>query len=342
MQLFFPSHPLKGESIMQGSMSTLQIVAPGDARWESAPIPTPAQGEILLRVESVTTCPHWDLHIMAGEPMFPEQPLTYPYAPGQPGHEAMGTVAALGPGVDGFSVGERVAAWKDPGHTRPGCYAQYVVLAAEHLLKVPADIDAAAVTSLELAMCVQVSFDQLQRVDAVKGKRVGVSGLGPAGLIAVQMARAYGAAEVVGIDPLPTRRALAQQLGADRVLAPDDPSLPAGRLTVDALDSAIDCTGLKPSIEYLMARTNEVVTIFGVLREEVAFGRPHVRGGFMLMGYTGHNRPAAERALALVLDGKLALAPLATQCLPFTQYAEGIELLRRKEALKIRFDPWAS
>ncbi|MCB0116105.1 MAG: zinc-binding dehydrogenase, partial [Caldilineaceae bacterium] len=217
-----------------------------------------------------------------------------------------------------------------------------VVMAAEHLLKVPADIDPAAVTSLELAMCVQVSFDQLRRLDAVDGKRVGVSGLGPAGLIAVQMARAYGASEVVGIDPLAKRRALALQLGVDRVIAPDDPSLPAGRLTVTALDAAIDCTGLKPSIEYLMARTNEVVTIFGVLREEVAFTRTHLRGGFMLMGYTGHNRQAAERALRLVLDGKLNLAPLATHCLPFTRYAEGVDLLRRKEAVKIRFDPWAT
>ena len=327
---------------MQGTMQTLQIVAPGDARWESTSIPVPGEGEVLMRVESVTTCPHWDLHIMSGEPMFPEQPLSYPYAPGQPGHEAMGTVAALGPGIAALAVGDRVAAWKDPGHTRPGCYAQYVVMAAEHLLKVPADIEPAAVTSLELAMCVQVSFDQLQKVDAVQGKRVGVSGLGPAGLIAVQMAQAYGASEVVGIDPLAERRALARQLGADRAIAPDDLSLPAGRLAVTALDAAIDCTGLKPSIEYLMARTNEVVTIFGVLREEVAFGRPHVRGGFMLMGYAGHNRQAAERALGLVLEGKLNLAPLATHCLPFTHYAEGVDLLRRKEAIKIRFDPWAS
>ena len=43
-----------------------------------------------------------------------------------------------------------------------------------------------------------------------------------------------------------------------------------------------------------------------------------------------------------MLDGKLALAPLATHTLPLTRYAEGVQLLRRKEALKIRFDPWAT
>jgi threonine dehydrogenase-like Zn-dependent dehydrogenase len=327
---------------MHETMKVLQIVEPGSARWETAPLPTPGAGEVLVRVESVTTCPHWDIHILEGEPMFPEQPLTYPYAPGQPGHEAMGTVAALGAGVHEFALGERVVAWKDAGHHRPGCYAQYVVMAVEHLLSLPPDVDAAAVTSLELAMCVQVSFDQLHGLSAVEGKRFGVSGLGPAGIIAIQMARAYGASEVVGVDPLPQRRRVAEELGADRVLAPDDPRLPPGRLVATSLDTAIDCTGLKPSIEYLMARTNEVVTIFGVLRDEVAFGRAQQRGGFMLMGYAMHNRQAAERALQLVLDGKVALAPLATHCLPLTRYAEGVELLRRKEALKIRFDPWAS
>ena len=236
------------------------------------------------------------MHIMQGEPMFPDQPIVYPYAPGQPGHEAMGTVAALGEGVHEFSPGQRVVAWKDAGHNRPGCYAQYVVMAAEHLLALPQDIDPAAVTSLELAMCVQVSFDQLQKLSAVEGERVGVSGLGPAGLIAVQMAHAYGASEIVGIDPLPHRREMATRLGADQVLAPDDPRLPPGRFSTTSLDTAIDCTGLKQSIEYLMARTTEVVTIFGVLREEVAYGRPQQRGGFILMGYATHNRQAAHSA----------------------------------------------
>jgi threonine dehydrogenase-like Zn-dependent dehydrogenase len=327
---------------MHETMKVLQIVEPGKVRWATAPVPTPGAGEVLVRVESVTTCPHWDIHVMEGEPMFPERPLVYPYAPGQPGHEAMGSVAAPGPGVRDFSMGDRVVAWKDAGHDRPGCYAQYVVMAADHLLPLPQEIDPAAVTSLELTMCVQVSFDQLNALAAVKGKRFGVSGLGPAGLIAVQMARAYGASEVVALDPLPHRRKLGEQLGADRVLAPDDPGLPPGRLALTSLDAAIDCTGLKGSIEYLMARTNEVVTIFGVLREEVAFGRPQHRGGFILMGYGSHNRQAAERALQLVLEGRVNLAPLSTHHLPLTRYAEGVELLRRKEALKIRFDPWGS
>ena len=321
-------------------MRSLQIVAPGRAEWRAMPVPEPGEGEVLIKVLGVTTCPHWDMHLMEGVPMFPGRPLSYPYTPGQPGHEAMGEVVALGTGVDTFSIGQRVAAWRDPGHHRPGCYAQYAVLDEANLIAVPEDLPPAAIAPLELAMCVQVSFDQLAQLDAVRGARFGVSGLGPAGLVAVQLARAHGAREVVGIDPLPDRRVLARELGADQALEPEDDALPAGRSGPLALDAAIDCTGLKASIEYLMDRTRHAVAIFGVLREEIAY-RAHHWSGLALVGYGSHNRKAAEHALELVRSGQLRLAPLVTHALPFARYDEGIALLRARQAIKVLYLPWA-
>ena len=321
-------------------MRSLQIVTPGRAEWREVPVPEPGEGEVLIKVLGVTTCPHWDMHLMDGVPMFPGRPLHYPYTPGQPGHEAMGEVVGFGAGVTGFSSGQRVAAWRDPGHRRPGSYAQYAVLAQENLIAVPADLPPAAIAPLELAMCVQVSFDQLAQLDVVRGARFGVSGLGPAGLVAVQLARAHGAREVVGIDPLPDRRELAQRLGADQALAPGDDALPAGRTGPLALDAAVDCTGLKASIESLMDRTRHAVAIFGVLREDVTFGAHHW-SGLALLGYGSHNRGAAERALGFVRAGQLRLDPLVTHALPFTRYEEGIALLRTRKAIKVLFLPWS-
>ena len=63
--------------------------------------------------------------------------------------------------------------------------------------------------------------------------------------------------------------------------------------------------------------------------------------GLALIGYENHNLGAAERALQLIADGKLDVEPLATHALPFSRYSEGIEMLRNKEAIKIRFLPWA-
>src|SRR5213076_2021716 len=123
---------------------------------------------------------------------------------------------------------------------------------------------------------------------------VGLSGLGPAGLVAVQLARAHGAAEVVGVDPLADLLALGEKLGAQRTLAPDAATWPASR-SEGALDDAIDLTGVPASIEFLMDRTRRCVTLFGVLRKEVRFTARHLFGpGLHLMGYGDHNRAAAE------------------------------------------------
>ncbi|MEZ4699014.1 MAG: zinc-binding dehydrogenase [Rhodothermales bacterium] len=320
-------------------MHLLQIESPGQAVWRPAAMPELREGEVLLRVEGVTTCPHWDMHVLDGEPMFPGMEMPYPYTPGQPGHEAVGTVERLGPGADAFPAGARVAAWRDPGGRRQGAYARYMPIHQDDLLAVGDDVPAEAIASLELAMCVQVSFDQLMRVDAVAGKRVGVSGMGPAGLIAVQMARAYGAAEVVAFDVLEDRLALARSLGADAAMHPG--AFASRRRDAGALDAALDTTGLKRSIEFLVDCTRETVAIFGVLREVVGFGPANWWGGFSLMGYGQHNRAAGERALDLIASGRLDLKPLVTHTLPFTRYSEGIALLRSKEAIKILFDPWA-
>jgi D-arabinose 1-dehydrogenase-like Zn-dependent alcohol dehydrogenase len=199
-------------------MKILQIVAPHHPVWTDAPDPDLHEGEVLLKIEGVTTCPHWDLHILGGTPMFADRPLDYPYTPGEPGHEAVGTIVDLGPGVSGLERGMRVAAWRDPGGRRQGAYAEYMPIAAGDVLPVPENLPLSALASLELAMCVQASFDALIERRAVAGSRFAVSGLGPSGLIAVQMARAYGAREVVGIDPISARREQARALGADRVL----------------------------------------------------------------------------------------------------------------------------
>lgn len=325
---------------LPSQMKLLQITSPGQAEWRDAPVPKPGPGEVLVRILAVATCPHWDLHIFGGHPMFPGQTLTYPYLPGQPGHEAVGEVVALGPDVEIPRVGARVAVWRDTGRRPQGCYAQFNVLRADDLLEVPATLALADIASLELAMCVEVSFQQLARLGGVAGRRLGLSGLGPAGLVAVQLALAHGAAEVVCFDPVAERRTLATTLGAHRALAPDAAVWPPSRGT-PALDDAIDLTGVPAAIEFLMDRTQRCVTLFGVLREDVRFTTRHLFGpGLTLMGYGDHNRIAAETALTFIAAGKLRLAPLITHNLPFTRYAEGVELLRQKHAIKILFDPW--
>ena len=318
-------------------MKQLQIVAPGEAVWKDVDIPTPRPGETLVKVEAVTTCPQWDLHIMRGEPMFPGMELPFPYYPGQPGHEMVGRVEQVvtGAATSSLKPGDRVVAWRDSGPTRIGSYGQYVPVPTENLLPVTDDLAAEDIASLELAMCVQVSFDQLLQIGSLAGKAVGVSGLGPAGLIAVQIAKALGAASIMAYDPVESRCELARSLGADQAM---DPAYEA-RADV-FLDFGLDMTGLPGAIRFLVDRTRTAVAMFGVVREDIVFPASKWYGGFSLVGYGSHNLGAAKRALTWIQLGRLRLAPLVTHRLRFDQYAKGISMIEKREAIKVLFDPW--
>ncbi|MGC4047175.1 MAG: alcohol dehydrogenase catalytic domain-containing protein [Armatimonas sp.] len=315
-------------------MKQLQVGAGRSFEILEVPIPMPGPGEALLKIEAVTTCPQWDLHLRHNEPMFAGHQFHYPYTPGQPGHEATGTVEAVGAGVAELSVGDRVSAWRDAGHNVPGCYAQYVVHKAESLIHVPNGHPAEALAPVELAMCVGASFLMLRQMQLIAGRRFGVMGLGPAGLIALQMARAEGATEVIGFDLSAQRREKGLELGLTE--AWDSREVAAAQIPL--LDTSIDCVGAKATVEWLLDRTRENLALFGVQREDYTFAVRHYTK--RLLGYSGHSRAAAEYAVGLIERGALNLAPLITHNLPLEEYDEAIDLLERQEAIKVCFWPW--
>jgi threonine dehydrogenase-like Zn-dependent dehydrogenase len=209
-----------------------------------------------------------------------------------------------------------------------------VVHRAENVIRVPAGLPDEALAPVELAMCVGTVFRMLKDMDAVRGRRFGISGLGPAGLVAVQMAKAEGARTVIGFDLNPERRTLACRLGAAECHDPrGSPSLS----NLARLESAVDCVGAKTTVEFLMDRTADVVALFGVQREDYVYRPCHNR--VRLCGYKGHSRESAEYAVGLIRNGQLDLAPLTTHRMPLEQYAEGIALLETQQALKVCFLP---
>jgi threonine dehydrogenase-like Zn-dependent dehydrogenase len=310
-------------------------MGPKEAVIREVAAPQPGPGEVLMRVTAVTTCPQWDLHLRHNEPMFVGHRLSFPYTAGQPGHEATGFIEAVGAGVTEVAPGDRVSAWRDTGHHVPGCYAQYVVHRAENVIRVPDGPPDEALAPVELAMCVGTVFRMLRDMGAVRGRCFGVTGLGPAGLVAVQMAKAEGARKVIGFDLQPERRTLACRLGAAECY---DPRESSSLSSAPPLESAVDCVGAKATVEFLMDRTEDAVALFGVQREDYVYRlrHNHVR----LCGYKGHSRESAEYAVDLVRKGLLDLAPLVTHRMPLEQYAEGIDLLEAQKAIKVCFFPW--
>lgn len=198
--------------------------------------PRPAPNEVLIKMQAAGICGS-DLHIYRHPaPHFVESGRV-------PGHEPAGIIAELGADVRGWSVGDRVTAYFRlvcgecyycrTGHTnvcsnRRGSYgvgpgtadgadAEYMVVEAQYLFKVPDDF------SLEDGAIVAcqggTAYYPLTRLAASGDDVLVVSGLGPVGLLATLFGSRMGA-EVVGIDPSADRRAFAEQLGARRTFDP--------------------------------------------------------------------------------------------------------------------------
>ena len=211
---------------------------------------------------------------------------------------------------------------------------------AGNLIRVPGGLPDEALAPLELAMCVGTVFRMLKGMDAVRDRPFGVTGLGPAGIIAAQMAKAEGAAAVYGFDPSGPRRGYAAGAGFDECFDPAGelgdrfPSRPGK----PAIRTSVDCVGSKRAAEFLMDRTEDVVALFGVQREDFTFAVRHHT--LRLCGYKGHHRESAEYALGLIEDGALDLSATVTHSMPLERYGEGVDLLEKQEALKVCFRPW--
>lgn len=320
-------------------MKALQIFRDGETSTIEIPTPEPGLGEVRIRIDAVTICTQWDLHLLHDRPMFPGHTFHYPYTIGQPGHEASGVVDEVGDGVTSLSKGDRVSLWRDPGHHIVGCYAEYAVRPIEDVIKVPDWLSADLTAPIELAMCVACSVLRMISMDAIRGKRTAVAGLGPAGLIAIQMLRAEGAASIVAIDPVEKRRDLALELGADFAYSPEEAQKYLPDRSNAALDSAIDCVGSAKSAHFLMDHVDDVVALFGVQREEYTFAFRHYNG-LRLCGYPPHNRGAAEYAVKLLNERKLDFSPMISHRLPMNEYPSALKLLERQEATKICLVPW--
>ena len=201
------------------------------------PEPEPGPGEVLVQMTAAAVCGS-DLHRYRHAPADPPNEFT-------PGHEPVGVVKAVGPGVTGIDTGTRVVVYHRRGCGRcrycldgdimlcphgqrahgfacDGADADAMVTDARCLLPLPdrfSDAEAAV-----LACNAGTAYAPLRRL-GVSGRDVlAVSGLGPVGLCAVMMGRAMGA-RVVGIDPSAGRRALAAQLGASTTLDPTEGQL---------------------------------------------------------------------------------------------------------------------
>ena len=314
------------------------------------PIPTPQPGELLIKVKAASIC-GTDIGIYDWT-SWAEGHITPPVVIG---HEVLGEVIEIN-GDSEIQVGDLVSSETHIfcgecyqcknnkrhicenmelfGIGRNGGFAEFATIPIRTSWKndpaIPIDW-----------MSVQEPFGNAVHAvskASVTGKRVVIFGMGPTGLAASAVAKAYDALEVVGIDPVEYRRNLGMKMGCDKVFE----ALPSEY--DNQVDVVIDMSGFPPAI----ARAFDAVRIGGTL---MAFGIPKTKieidwGKYMinkeltiLSVFGRHIWETWEETTRLLKSGKINLDPIITHRFPLAKFEEAMAVMKSGQSGKIVLTP---
>jgi 2-desacetyl-2-hydroxyethyl bacteriochlorophyllide A dehydrogenase len=335
-------------------MQAIRVHGRENLRFESVPDPAPGPGEVMAAVRAVNVCAT-DLELYLQELAW----YTSGWArlPIIPGHEWSGEIVEIGPGVEGFRVGDRVVGEVAigcghcplcrAGHSNvcpsraevgiinhDGAFAERLVMPAS-LVHPIGDLEFEAAAFLEPTT---VALWAAERGRIAPGDRVIVLGAGTIGLLAMQAARARGAASVTVTDLDDRPLALARELGADAAVNVGRRE-PEGRF-----DAVIEATGSPQAVEQALALAAPLARI--VIAGTFA-GRPAmvdldtiVAGELTVCGIVGGPGKWQE-AIELVTKGVIRTTPLISRRLPLAEAEQAFAIMRDPGAgvLRIQLKP---
>lgn len=337
-------------------MRAARWYAAGDVRVDEVPVPVPHEDEALVEVSWCGICGS-DLEEYADGPVvIPRGPLTL-------GHEVVGRVVRPAPDGSGPGAGTRVVVdvvdgcgrcwWclrheeglcpdlRVRGLSADGGLAGQMSARAARLVPVP---DALPDDLAALAEPLAVAVRALGKCGSVLGRTVAVLGGGTVGQLVARVARAVGAAHVVVVDPQESRRWIADEAGADLVLAPEDRAL-AAALSPTGVDIVIECAG-RPglaAVAVALVRRGGTVVLLGVTPGPSTLDLLDlVLGEKVVLGSAAHRWDDDVRtAVHLLASGTVRVDDLVTARIPLAEVVtQGLHVLRDRpsEALKILVD----
>ncbi|MFD2422324.1 zinc-dependent alcohol dehydrogenase [Amycolatopsis pigmentata] len=308
----------------------------------------PAPGEAVVRVAWSGICGS-DREVLAGtrDGAFVRYPVT-------PGHEWSGTVVEVGDGVDPSLLGKPVvgegfrncgrctpcrrgdtnlcrAGYDETGFTRPGAWADELVLPARLLHELPPGADLRAAALLEPAACVA---DACLKAQAVPGERVAVVGGGTLGMLATQLLAAGGPGELTVVDPRKERAALASRFGASWCRPEDAP---------DAFDVVVETAGAPGTgvLAVSLTRRGGRTVLTGLAGTETEPLVPAELVGAAVTVHTVFGAPsrAWSHAVRAFAAGLLDPRPLVTHEFPLEQAGKALETTSGQGAGKVLLHP---
>jgi threonine 3-dehydrogenase len=330
--------------------------APG--LWmQDVPKPQPGEGDVLIRVGKTSIC-GTDLHIHRWDE-WAQQTIPVPMVVG---HEFMGTIAALGADVEGLEVGQRVAGeghitcghcrnckggrrefchnHTGVGVTRPGAFAEYVVIPAQNVFVVPAHItdDVAAVLDpLGNATHTALRFD-------VVGEDVLVTGAGPIGVLAAAIVRHIGARNVVVTDVNDYRLAMAARFGANRVVDVRTEALGpvmAELAMAEGFDVGLEMSGAESAFNQMLDAMNHGgrIAVLGIPSGPMSLDvNDVIFKGLQIQGIYGRRIFETWYKMAAMLQSGLDVSGIVTHRYPAEQFQQAFDVVDAGNCGKVLLD----
>ena len=321
---------------------------------QDVPQPVPGDGEVLIRVRKTSICGtdlhihHWDAWAQATIPV----PMVV-------GHEFMGEIAALGNGVQGLTVGQRVAGeghvtcghcrnckggrrefchhHTGVGVTRPGAFAEYIVIPAQNVFVVPAHISddvAAVLDPLGNATHTALRFDMV-------GEDVLITGAGPIGVLAAAISRHIGARHVVVTDINPYRLAMAAAHGATRVVNVAQEQLGpvmAELGMTEGFDVGLEMSGAEAAFNQMLDSMNHGgrIAVLGIPAGPMTLDvNDVIFKGLNIQGIYGRRIFETWYKMAAMLQSGLVVDGIVTHQLSSDDYEEAFAIVHRGECGKV-------
>ncbi|QOL82364.1 L-idonate 5-dehydrogenase [Pseudooceanicola spongiae] len=335
-----------------------------DLRVETLPDPEPAPGEVVVAIGAGGICGsdiHYYTHGGIGEMIRVQEPIII-------GHEAAGTITALGEGVEGLSVGQRVAL--NPSHPcgrcsfcekgahqhclnmrfkgsamfmphEQGFFRDRIAIGAAQCYPIAEGVPMAeAALSEPLAVCRRAITRALEVAGTLEGKRVLVTGAGPIGALCVALAKHFGASEIVVTDLQDATLAVAKDVGATRTVnvATHGADLTEYEAEKGYFDIAFECSAAQPALRSAILCTRPMGTIVqvGVMGDTPVPFNLLVSKEINLIGTHRFDKEFGQ-AVELINTQAMVLAPIVTHSLPIADAVIAMELATdRGKAVKVQ------
>jgi L-iditol 2-dehydrogenase len=346
---------------------------PGELTYVDKPVPTPGRAEVLVRIDAVAICAT-DLEIIYhGPPALIEggKPHNKNFTPG---HEYMGTVVALGQGVDEYAIGERVTVeihagcgqckrcrqgmytschnyglnygdvnkgHRANGFTTDGGFCEYQVNSINTLVKIPDDMTDEEATLVVTAGTAMYGLTELGGL--VAGESVAVLGPGPIGLLGVAVAKALGAQPVILTGTRDNRLRIGQELGADHVINVRNENAVEAvqRITGGkGLDYVVECSGAPNAVNEAARMLNRggKICLAAFPSEPVPIDVAYlVRNNIYVYGIRGEGKSATHRAEAFMSQKRFDATKIHTHTFALDDLPEAIRYAkdRVEDAIKV-------